>query len=154
MGFFSKDIKTMDDPVRAYAAGHLLNAEYKILKALPGVIKKVTDPTLKQGLTAHLEETKSHVERLKQVFKLHGADVKAVTCPAIDGIIKETDEISGEVADKEVLDAALIAAAQAVEHYEITRYGSLCAWASNWAATIAPPFSTRHLRKRRALTRS
>lgn len=128
MGFFSKDIKTMDD-LFVHTLQDVYYAENKILKALPEVIKKVTDPTLKQGLTAHLEETKSHVERLKQVFKLHGAEVKAVTCPAIDGIIKETDEITGEVADKEVLDAALIAACQAVEHYEITRYGSLCAWA-------------------------
>jgi ferritin-like metal-binding protein YciE len=60
---------------------------------------------------------------------MHGQPVKAVNCPAIDGIIKETNEIAGEVTDKEVLDAALIAAAQAVEHYEITRYGTLVAWA-------------------------
>ena len=60
---------------------------------------------------------------------MHGAEVKAVNCPAIDGIIEEADEIAGEVEDKQVLDAALINAAQAVEHYEITRYGSLISWA-------------------------
>ena len=60
---------------------------------------------------------------------MHGAEVKAVDCPAIDGIIEEADEVTAEVADKSVLDAALINAAQAVEHYEITRYGSLIAWA-------------------------
>jgi ferritin-like metal-binding protein YciE len=60
---------------------------------------------------------------------MHGQTPKAVTCPAIDGIIKETNEVSGEIGDKTVLDAALIASAQAVEHYEITRYGTLVAWA-------------------------
>lgn len=65
----------------------------------------------------------------EQVFAMHGAEVKAVTCPAIDGIIKEADETAGEVEDKKVLDAALINAAQAAEHYEIARYGSLIAWA-------------------------
>jgi ferritin-like metal-binding protein YciE len=69
------------------------------------------------------------VQRLEEVFRMHGAEVKAVTCPAIDGIIKEADEVAGEVEDKAVLDAALINAAQAAEHYEISRYGSLIAWA-------------------------
>jgi ferritin-like metal-binding protein YciE len=69
------------------------------------------------------------VQRLEQVFQMHGAAVKAINCPAIDGLIKEADEVAGEVADKAVLDAALINAAQAAEHYEIARYGSLIAWA-------------------------
>jgi ferritin-like metal-binding protein YciE len=69
------------------------------------------------------------VQRLQQVFKMHGVEVKAVDCPAIDGIIEEAEETAGEVADKAVLDAALINAAQAAEHYEIVRYGSLIAWA-------------------------
>jgi ferritin-like metal-binding protein YciE len=69
------------------------------------------------------------VQRLEQVFKMHGVEAKGVDCPAIDGIIDEAEEIAGEVDDKQVLDAALIAAAQAVEHYEITRYGTLIAWA-------------------------
>jgi ferritin-like metal-binding protein YciE len=66
---------------------------------------------------------------VEQVFKMHGVDVKGVDCPAIDGIVEEADDIAGEVDDKQVLDAALIAAAQAVEHYEMTRYGTLVAWA-------------------------
>ena len=90
---------------------------------------KATDPQLKQGFLTHLEETKQHVKRLEEVFKMHGAEVKAVDCPAIDGIIEEADEVAGEVADKSVLDAALINAGQAAEHYEIVRYGSLIAWA-------------------------
>jgi ferritin-like metal-binding protein YciE len=69
------------------------------------------------------------VRRLEQVFKMLGVEAEAVTCPAIDGIIEEADEVAGEVADKKVLDAALISAAQAVEHDEIARYGTLIAWA-------------------------
>jgi ferritin-like metal-binding protein YciE len=69
------------------------------------------------------------VSRLEQAFELLGQKPKGTTCPAIDGIIKEANEIAGEVGQKKVLDAALIAAAQAVEHYEITRYGTLVAWA-------------------------
>ena len=80
-------------------------------------------------LLQHLNETRNHVTRLEQAFKLSGAEVKAVDCPAIDGIIKEANQTAGEVADKSVLDAALINAGQAAEHYEITRYGSLIAWA-------------------------
>jgi ferritin-like metal-binding protein YciE len=99
------------------------------VKALPKMADKATDKQLKQGFLSHLEETRRQVQRLEQVFQMHGAEVKAVNCPAIDGIIQEADEIAGEIADKQVLDAALINAAQAAEHYEITRYGSLIAWA-------------------------
>ena len=90
---------------------------------------KATDPQLKQGFLTHLDETRTHVQRLEQVFQMHGAEVKAIDCPAIDGIIEEAEETAGEVDDKTVLDAALINAAQAAEHYEIARYGSLIAWA-------------------------
>jgi ferritin-like metal-binding protein YciE len=105
-------------------------AEKQILKALPKMIEKATNPALKQGFETHLRETEGHVKRVEQVFEMHGAERKAVDCPAIDGIIKEANEIAGEIEDKQVLDAALIASAQAVEHYEITRYGTLIAWAT------------------------
>ena len=65
----------------------------------------------------------------EDVFRMHGVDIKGVDCPAIDGIIDEAEDVTGEVDDKDVLDAAIIAAGQAVEHYEITRYGTLIAWA-------------------------
>ena len=76
-----------------------------------------------------MRETEGRIEPLKRVFSLEGLDLKGVTCPAIDGIVKQTNELAGDIADKAVLDAGLTAAAQAVEHYEISRYGTLVAWA-------------------------
>ena len=128
MGLFSKDIKTMND-LFLHQLQDIYYAENQLVKALPKMAGKATDPQLKQGFLTHLEETKTHVQRLEQVFQMHGSQAKAVDCPAIDGIIEEADEVAGEVADKAVLDAALINAAQAAEHYEIVRYGSLVAWA-------------------------
>jgi ferritin-like metal-binding protein YciE len=128
MGFFSKDIKTMDD-LFVHTLRDIYYAENQIVKALPEMIDKASDQELKDGFERHLQETEVQIERLEQVFKLHGVDVSGVNCPAIDGILEEADEVAGEVDDDKVLDAALIAAGQAVEHYEITRYGTLVAWA-------------------------
>ena len=128
MGLFSKDIKTMDD-LFVHTLQDIYYAEKKIAKALPDMVKKATNAELKKGFEAHLKETKNHIARVEDVFRMHGAEVKAVECPAIDGIIEETQEIVGDVDDPRVLDAALIAAGQAVEHYEMTRYGTLVAWA-------------------------
>src|SRR6185436_11646641 len=101
-------------------------AEKQIVKALPEMVEKASNPQLKQGFQSHLRET----ERLDQVFKSLGQKAQGVDCPAIDGIIEEAEEVAGEVDDKSALDAALIAAPQAVEHYEMTRYGTLIAWAN------------------------
>jgi ferritin-like metal-binding protein YciE len=128
MGFFTRDIKTLDD-LFVHTLRDIYYAEQQIAKNLPDMISKATDPSLKSGFTTHLAETKNHISRLEQVFQMHGVEAKGVDCPAIDGILKEASEVVGEVDDKKVLDAALIAAAQAVEHYEITRYGTLIAWA-------------------------
>ena len=128
MGLFTRDIKTMND-LFVHQLQDIYYAEKQLVKALPKMAEKAAVQQLKQGFLTHLDETKTHVERLEQVFQMHGAQVKAVDCPAIDGIIQEADEVAGEIADKSVLDAALINAAQAAEHYEITRYGSLIAWA-------------------------
>jgi ferritin-like metal-binding protein YciE len=128
MGIFSKDIKSMDD-LFVHTLRDIYYAEKQILKSLPDLIDKATNPELKAGLENHRMETEGHVERVEEVFRLHGVDAKAVDCPAIDGILKEAREIVGDVEDTDVLDAAIIAAAQAVEHYEITRYGTLVAWA-------------------------
>ena len=128
MGLFSKDIKTLDD-LFVHTLQDVYYAENQILKALPKMIGKVSDGELRAALSEHVEQTRTHVERLERVFAMHGAEKKAVDCPAIDGIIKEANEIVGDIGDKQVLDAAIVAAAQAVEHYEITRYGTLATWA-------------------------
>lgn len=127
MGLFSYDIKTMDD-LFLHVVQDIYYAEQQIKKALPDMISKATNRELTNAFTSHLAETETHISRLEQVFGLLGETPKGATCPAIDGIIKEAKEIASEVADKAVLDAALIAAAQAVEHYEMTRYGTLIAW--------------------------
>jgi ferritin-like metal-binding protein YciE len=128
MGLFTSSIKTLDD-LFVHTLQDIYYAENQITKALPTMIKKATDPQLKQGFETHLRETEGQIKRLEQVFAMHGQSAKGVDCPAIDGIIKEANEVASDVADKEVLDAALVASAQAVEHYEITRYGTLIAWA-------------------------
>lgn len=131
MGLFSKDIKTMDD-LFVHTLRDIYYAEKQILKNLPKMIEKATNPELEAGFEKHLVETEGHVARLEDVFRMLGVEAKAVNCPAIDGILTEADEIAGEVEDDRVLDAALIAAAQAVEHYEMTRYGTLVAWAKEF----------------------
>ena len=128
MGLFTKDIKTMEDLFQ-HGLQDIYYAENSIVKALPEMVEKATNRDLTKGLRDHLEETKTQVGRLEQVFKKLGHQPRAARCPAIDGLISEAEELAGEVADKQVLDAAIIAAAQAVEHYEIARYGTLIAWA-------------------------
>ena len=129
MGLFSKDIKSLDD-LFVHQLQDIYYAEKQITKGLPKMIAKTSDSQLKQALQAHLSETEQQIKMLEQVFRMHGHDPKGATCPAIDGIVSEADDIMGDVADKEVLDAAILASAQAVEHYEITKYGTLVAWAT------------------------
>src|SRR6202022_5204677 len=103
MGLFTRDIKTMND-LSVHQLQDSYYAEKQLVKALPKMADKATDKQLKEGFLTHLEETKVHVQRLEQVFKSLGFEVKAVDCPAIDGIIEESDEVTGEVADKKVLE--------------------------------------------------
>jgi ferritin-like metal-binding protein YciE len=128
MGLLTKPIKTLDD-LFVHMLQDIYYAEQQITKALPKMIAKVSNPELKQAFELHLTETKNQVTRVERVFQMHGQPAKAVTCPAIDGIIQEANEILGDAKDAEVIDAAAAAAAQAVEHYEIARYGTLIAWA-------------------------
>ena len=128
MGFFSKDISTLDD-LFVHTLRDIYYAERQIVTSLRSMIEKAADPELKAGFQHHLQQTRTHVQRIEQVFQMHGLEAKEVDCPAIDGILNEASEVAGDIDDKTVLDAGLIAAAQAVEHYEISRYGSLVAWA-------------------------
>ncbi len=128
MALFSKDIKTMND-LFVHTLQDIYYAENQITKALPKMIEKASAAPLRAGFETHLQETRGQIERLDRVFQMLGELPKGVTCYAIDGIIKEANDVAGDVGDDNVLDAALTAAAQAVEHYEISRYGSLVAWA-------------------------
>lgn len=128
MGWFSSDIDTFDE-LFVHTLQDIYYAEHKILKALPDMVEKASDPELKKGFRSHLKQTKGQIKRLDRVFKMIKSVPQGTKCPAIDGILDEASEIAGEVADRMVLNAALIAAGQAVEHYEITRYGTLVAWA-------------------------
>lgn len=104
-------------------------AERKILRALPKLARGTQSSELRATFEKHEEETQIHVERLQQVFDAIGKPARGKTCPAIDGIIEEGEEALQSFADSPALDASLIAAAQAVEHYEIARYGTLLRWA-------------------------
>ena len=128
MGWFSSDIKSVDD-LFLHSLQDIYYAEHRIEKALPEMIAKASDAELKKGFSMHLKQTKGQIKRLDRAFKSLKQSPKGTRCPAIDGIIAEAEEIAGEVDDKMVLNAALIAAAEAVEHYEMTRYGTLVAWA-------------------------
>jgi ferritin-like metal-binding protein YciE len=105
-------------------------AEKKILKALPKMVKKASSQNLARAFETHIAETEAQVERLEEIFELLGKAPRGKTCPAIDGIIEEGEEIMKEAEDDTVRDAGMLAAAQAVEHYEITRYGTLKSWAN------------------------
>lgn len=149
MGLFSKDIKTMED-MFLHGLQDIYYAEHQITKALPKMIEKSTNRDLAAGLKAHLEETKGQIERLQKVFQKLGKEPQATDCPAIDGIIKEADETAGEIDNKQVLDAAIVANSQAVEHYEIARYGTLIAWAQELGHDDVVRFLTTNLNEEKA----
>ena len=120
--------KTLDD-LFYETLKDIYYAERQIVKALPKMARGAKDEKLKAAFLHHKEETEGQIERLKEVFELIGKRARGKTCPAIDGIIEEGEEILEEFKGSPALDAGLLAAAQAVEHYEISRYGTLRAWA-------------------------
>jgi ferritin-like metal-binding protein YciE len=149
MGLFTKDIQTMED-LFLHGLQDIYYAENQIVKSLPKLIEKATNRDLTKGLRDHLEETKTQIGRLDQVFKKLGKTPQGVKCPGINGLIEEADELAGEVADKEVLDAAIVGAAQGVEHYEICRYGTLIAWADSLGHDDVVRFLTTNLNEEKA----
>jgi ferritin-like metal-binding protein YciE len=104
-------------------------AENAIIKALPKMAKAASSEDLKDAFEEHLKETKGQVGRLDKIFKLLGSKAEGKECPALKGLVEETEEFLSEAKSPEVVDAGLIGCAQAVEHYEIARYGTLKAWA-------------------------
>jgi ferritin-like metal-binding protein YciE len=115
----------------------IYHAEKQLVKALPKMAKKAKSDQLRQAVEHHLEETKGHVQRLEQVFEKLDAKPRAKKCEAMEGLIEEAEELMGEIATPEVLDAAMIAAAQKVEHYEIASYGTLSTLAEELGHTEA-----------------
>lgn len=105
-------------------------AEKKILDALPKMSEKVGSDQLRAAFEEHRKETETHVERLEKIFDMLGEKASGKKCDAIEGLTDEAEQMMREVEDKKVLDAALVAGAQAVEHYEMARYGTLREWAS------------------------
>lgn len=104
-------------------------AERKFVAALPKMAKAASSPDLSAAFRSHLAQTEEHVSRLERIFEIIGEKPKGKTCPAIEGILKEGSELLEDYAGSPAVDAALISAAQAVEHYEITRYGTMKRWA-------------------------
>jgi ferritin-like metal-binding protein YciE len=149
MGLFTKEIKTMED-LFVHQIEDLYYAENQIIRSLPKMIDLATNRDLAAGLRTHLEETKRQVERLEQVFKKLNRQPKGADCPAIDGLIKEANATAGEVGDKSVLDAAIVGAAQAIEHYEIARYGTAIAWAEELGHDDVVRFLTTNLNEEKA----
>ena len=120
--------KTLDD-LFLETLKDIYYAERQILKALPKMARGAQSQALSEAFLKHRDETQTQIERLQQVFEILGKAARGKTCPAIDGIIEEGEEIMSEFKGSPALDAGLLAAAQAVEHYEITRYGTLKEWA-------------------------
>lgn len=108
----------------------LYYVEKKLVKTLPKMAQKASSEDLKEAIESHLSETENHVRRLEQVFELLDQKASAKTCEALEGLIREAEEVMGEIADEQTLDAAIISSAQTVEHYEIARYGTLACWAA------------------------
>ena len=121
-------IETLDD-LFLHTLKDVLYAERKILKALPKMERKASDPKLKAALSSHRDQTEDQVVRLEEVFEILGKPARGAKCDAMVGLIDEAEGLMGEIEDPETMDAALISLAQAVEHYEIARYGTLVAWA-------------------------
>jgi ferritin-like metal-binding protein YciE len=120
--------KTLDD-LFLHTLKDIYYAERKILKNLPRMAKATESEELRQAFEVHREETQGQIERLEQVFEMLGKRASGKTCEAINGILEEGEGIMEDFGESEALDAGILAAAQAVEHYEIVRYGTLKTWA-------------------------
>jgi ferritin-like metal-binding protein YciE len=148
----NKTEKTLDD-LFLDSVKDVYYAEKKIVKTLPKMVKATNSPDLKAAFEKHLSESEGHVERLEQVFELLGKPARGKTCPAIDGILEEGAEVMDEYKGTAALDSALVASAQAVEHYEIARYGTLATWARSSACPTQPSCSKQRLARKRPPTR-
>jgi ferritin-like metal-binding protein YciE len=131
-------IKTMHD-LFVHGLKDIYYTERKLVTELPRMAKKASDPDLKRAFEDHAAQTENHLSRLEEVFQLVELQPRGEKCEALEGLLEETKDLLKDVKDPEVLDAGLLAAAQAVEHYEITRYGTLIAWARQLGLSDAEP---------------
>ena len=122
-------VKTMND-LFMHTLKDIYYAEKLIYRSLPKMMKQATSQELKAAFEKHREETEGQIERLEQIFEMCEVAARGIRCDAMDGIIAEAKDIMEEVEDDEVRDAGMLAAAQTVEHYEISRYGTMVAWAN------------------------
>ncbi len=125
-------------------------AERQILKTLPKMARKASSQELREAFEHHHEETEAQIENLRKVFDILGLKARGVTCEAIDGILEEGKEIMEEAEEGDTLDAGMIAAAQAVEHYEMTRYGTMVSWATTLGLNDAAELLQKNLDQERA----
>ena len=144
--------KTLDD-LFLDTLKDIYYAEKQIAKALPKMAKAAQSPELKAGFEHHLEETEGQIERLEQVFEMTGHAARGKTCEAILGLIEESKSIMDDFKGTPALDAGLVSAAQAVEHYEIARYGTLKTWAQQLGMTDAVPLLDANLKEEMATDR-
>ena len=121
-------VKTLED-LFLETLKDIYYAEKKLVKALPGMAKKAKSPELKAAIESHAGETETHVERLEEVFAAMEKKPVAKKCEALEGLLKEAEDVTSEIEDPRTMDAAIISSSQTVEHYEIARYGTLVAWA-------------------------
>ena len=149
MGLFTRDLQSLGD-LFMDGLKDVYYVENQIVKTLPKLIEAASDAELKRGLKQHLVETEEQVLRLEKVFEVLGESARGKRCPGIEGILKEGDELLANVDGRTATNAAIVAAAQAVEHYEITRYGTLIAWATELDKEEVVPLLERNLREEKA----
>jgi ferritin-like metal-binding protein YciE len=146
------DEKTLDDLFHD-TLRDIYYAEKQLVKALPRMAKAAQDPMLAEGFESHLAETEGHVERLERIFEIIGVPARAKTCEAILGILEEGKSVMEDYKGTISLDAGLIAAGQAAEHYEIARYGTLKTWASQLGLSEAAKLLDQTLNEEKAADR-
>jgi len=137
MGFFTSEKFNSFEDLFVHELKDLYDAEQQLIDALPNMAAKATNPTLRNAFQSHLQQTEKHVERLEAIFEHRGLQPEAQKCAAMAGLVKEGDVILDADGDHDVLDAALISAAQRVEHYEIAAYGTARCFAHHLADEYA-----------------
>lgn len=145
-------MKTMDD-LFLHHLKDIYYAEKQILKALPKMVKATKSPELAEAFETHRQETEGQVQRLEQIFEILDKPARGVRCEAIEGLIAEAKEVMDEAEESGVIDAGLLASAQAVEHYEIARYGTMSAWANQLGLSKAVKLLDQTLEQEKAADR-